>query len=1036
MEAQIFRQKVRHYCHLAGYSQNLLAPQVGLPITTFSHKLNGLGQFRLTNSEIKLILKTLAGWDAFTSYAQVVELLEMAGLDINCFSSQDWQSPPFTALEGIPPEGLSHQIETVPPGQRTSSALSSRQTRVSTWTPVHSARLEQATQDKAKSQPGQTLPLSMTSLVGRSQETIAIKKMLYRSEVRLLNLTGPGGVGKTRLALHCAAEVLPDFEHGVYFVSLVALHDPALVAPAIAQTLGLKVGKDQSLTALLAYLGDKRVLMVLDNFEQVSGAASLVGQLLAAAPGLKVLLTSRVRLRLYGEHEFNVPPLALPQITNPETLNNSEAVVLFLQRGQAAKSDFVLTPENSSIIAQICTRLDGLPLAIELAAARLKLLPPAALLSRLDKRLHFLTDGPHDVPAHQQTLRNTLDWSYDLLNPAEQALFQNLALFADGATLEAVEVVLGSNDVQAGAGSFELLNGLTSLMDKSLLFQSSPDNQFSLSTQPRFKLLETMREYALEHLNQQGETHIAALRHQHANYYRQLAEEAAMQLLSSVQQDWLDRLEADHNNFRLALEWTCANDRLNGLKLATALSQFWYLRGYWQEGLGWLNRLLDAAPPGKNPVRAGALQATGLFTYNLGEALKALPIYRESFEQWQFLDDKANVARTLTWLGVITNNLGDYSQAQNYYGQALAIRHLLDDKRGAAAALSNLGNIATTMGNYELAWKYSLEGLALVRQTNDQILTCAILNNLGWVASNQENWPLARSYVEESLVLARKLTIKRIICRALENLGLVAAGQSDWGAAIIYLEESLQLAQAACEQHGIAAANLYLGLIAYRQADYVQATSLVWSSLQMSLPGSNQALIAEGLSVLSSILASQPTYENLAVRLAGTLHELQTISGIVTERVLQISFVEALTALRNRLPAPRFEIEFALGRATSLNDLANYLKVSPVSAAYLAGIWLDKPDNGVVTTNSDKPAAELTSPLSKTQRFAPWQSLTERERDVLELLATTSLNNQEMARQMSVAVSTVRTHIRNVYSKLDIQNRFQAIQFARELGLL
>jgi len=440
------------------------------------------------------------------------------------------------------------------------------------------------------------LPAQAALLVGREKEIEAVRGRLLRPDVRLLTLTGPGGTGKTRLALQVAAEVLDDFEHGVFFVALAPISDPGLVVPTMAQTLGLKETAGQPLIETLKdYLRDRALMLVLDNFEQVLAAASRVAELLAAGPQLKVLVTSRAVLRVYGEHEFPVPPLTLPdpqRLPPPERLTQYEAVRLFIERALAVKPDFAVTNDNAPAVAEICRRLDGLPLALELAAARIRLLPPQAMLARLERRLPLLTGGARDLPARQQTLRNAIAWGYDLLGPGEQTLFRRLAVFVGGCTLEAAEAV--------GGGAVEVLDGIESLVGKSLLRQEE-----GVGGEPWFAMLETIREFALERLEESGEAE--AIRRQHAAHYLELAEQAESALKGSQQMAWLEQLEREHDNLRAALRRSVERGEAEyGLRLGGALGRFWWMHGYLIEGRAWLTALL-ALPGASSSTAARAL---------------------------------------------------------------------------------------------------------------------------------------------------------------------------------------------------------------------------------------------------------------------------------------------------------------------------------------------------------------------------------------------------------------------------------------------
>src|SRR5688572_13755648 len=430
------------------------------------------------------------------------------------------------------------------------------------------------------------LPLQPTPLVGREKEVSEVCDLVRGEETRLLTLTGPGGIGKTRLALQAAADLLEDFPDGTYLMLLATLTEAELFLPAVAETLGVRETGEQPLDeSLKDYLHERRLLLVLDNFEQVLEAAPTVTELLAVAPGLKVLATSRAPLGLYGEHVYPVPPLTLPDLKRPpplERLTQYEAVGLFLERARALKPDFEVTNESAPAVAEICVRLDGLPLAIELAAARIKMLPPKAILQRLTSRLKLLTGGARDLPERQRTLRATIEWSHALLDEGEQLLFGRLAVFAGGRALEAIEAICDAE----GDLPVDAFEGVSSLVDKSLLGQEEGPNG-----EPRFVMLETIHEFAREKLQGSGEAE--QIKRVHAEYFLTLAEEAFPELRGPDQLEWLERLEAEHDNIRTALSWALEGKEVEvALRLGGALSWFWSMRGYYGEGRRWLEEAL------------------------------------------------------------------------------------------------------------------------------------------------------------------------------------------------------------------------------------------------------------------------------------------------------------------------------------------------------------------------------------------------------------------------------------------------------------
>jgi predicted ATPase len=528
--------------------------------------------------------------------------------------------------------------------------------------------------DRVGQQPGNyhhNLPAQLTSLIGRKQEVTAVCALLRHPEVRLVTLTGIGGVGKTRLSLQVGIDLLNDFADGVCFVPLAPISDPDLVVPTIAQVLGIKeTGERPLLDLLKAYLRDKHLLLLLDNFEQVLPAVPELSNLLADCPQLKVLVTSRAVLHIRGEHEFPVPPLALPDLTHlpgSESLLQYAAVTLFLHCAQAVRPDFQVTPASTRTIAEICVRLDGLPLAIELAAARIKLLSPQALLTRLGHRLQVLTSGAQDAPVRQQTLRNTLAWSYDLLDAEEQRLFRRLSVFAGGCTLEVVEGLYTA----LGELPAAVLDGVASLIDKSLLRQVEQEGE-----EPRLLMLATIREYGLEVLASSGE--MESTRQAHAHYYLALAEQAELELGGPQQAVWLDRLEREHDNLRGALQWSLEQGETQhsmemAMRLGGALRLFWWGRGHWSEGRSFLERALAASEGIEAPVRAKALFAAGNLAFIQSDYERAEPLCQESLVLYRELEDQPGIAFALSLLGSVAWTQGNMVAARNLTEEALEI---------------------------------------------------------------------------------------------------------------------------------------------------------------------------------------------------------------------------------------------------------------------------------------------------------------------------------------------------------------------------
>lgn len=672
------------------------------------------------------------------------------------------------------------------------------------------------------------LPAQLTSLVGRKAELAEIGSLLRQSNLRMLTLTGAGGSGKTRLCLQVAADLLEDFADGVFFVPLAPITEPDLVVSAIAQTLGIKEATGTPLTeAVKQHLRDKQMLLLLDSFERLLVAAPLVTELLAACHQLKVIVTSRAVLHLSGEQEFPVQPLPLPDPAHSqsiEALSQCEAIKLFVERARAVKPDFEINSENVRVFADLCIRLDGLPLAIELAAARIKLLSPQAMLARLEHRLKLLIGGARDLPARQQTMRATIAWSYDLLDEEGKRLFRRVALFVGGLTLEAAAAVGNP----ASEPRIDILESLASLVDKSLLGQ-----QEQTDGEPRFMMLETFREYGLEQLETCGET--TNVRRLHANFFLELIEQAEPKLSTAEQDVWLDRLESEHDNLRAALRWAKENGEVDlGSRMAGALGRFWLMRGYYSEGRERLAEFLAfAGASAPTELRTKLLTGAGILAQNQGDYSASRSFFEESLAIWRETGNKEGVASSLNNLGWVAWRRSDYTAARSLSEEGLALNRELGNKQGIAHSLNNLGFVAHHQGDYAAARSFHEESLTLRRELGDKRGIAFAQNNLGWAMHKLGEYERAATLLEEAMALFKQLGDRQLLAYSYNILAGVVHDQGNDQHATALLEESVNMCREIGAKYSLAMGLRLLGSVTHEQGELVRAAALMNESLKM-----------------------------------------------------------------------------------------------------------------------------------------------------------------------------------------------------------
>ena len=659
--------------------------------------------------------------------------------------------------------------------------------------------------------------------------------LLWRPDVRLVTLLGPGGIGKTRLAIEAANELIDELEHGATFVNLTLTRDPALVLPAVAQVVGAREEGDRPLRDTLRdHLRDREALIVLDNMEHIIEAAAAIAELLAGCPKLKVLVTSRERLRLRGEQTLDVPSLAFPdtsRLPNLQALGRFDAIGLFVQTARGVVPTFDLTAENAATVAAICVRLEGIPLAIELAASRLRHLSPANLLAQLDSRLATLTGGARDLPARQRTLRDTIAWSYDLLSDDEQTVFRRLSVFTGGCALDLADSVVaapadGAPRAQRIGGGV-LLDTAATLADKSLL------RWLDVSGGNRIGMLEIVREYGVDALVQAGE--VEAIRRAHAQAFLALAERAAPELMGPEQPIWLDRVEMEHDNFRSALRWALdAGESSLAIKLVGALSRFWFLRGHLFEGSDWSTRVLAADSGEPSLVRAQALHGAGLIAETLGQLDKAIPAYEEALAIRETLGDREGAARTLNNLANCALDTGDYAQAISLHERSLEHCRALDNRQGVGRSLAGLATVALQQSRLDDAEALFNEALPLLREVNDLYSVAIIIANLGVLAVNTGDFQRAREAAEEAQQIWRVLGDPIGIANAVGNLGEIAFMEGDLERARTLFLDALARYEEGGIQRNASLIQYSLGVIAELEGRLDDA----WASYAAGLDGS------------------------------------------------------------------------------------------------------------------------------------------------------------------------------------------------------
>jgi predicted ATPase len=766
------------------------------------------------------------------------------------------------------------------------------------------------------------LPHQVTSFIGREKQMSEVKRLLERA--RLLMLTGSGGCGKTRLAIQVAAELLDTYVDGVWLTELASVSAGALVEQTVAAVLGLKEEPGRSLTqTLIEHLKSRHALLVLDNAEHLLGAcAQLADALLRHCPKVVLLMTSREALGLSGEQTYRVPSLSMPDPKHdvtPERVAPYESVRLFIERAQLNLPQFAVTHENAPALASVCHRLDGIPLALELAAARVRSMSIQEIDRRLDQRFRLLTGGSRTALPRQRTLRALIDWSYDLLSEAEKSLLGRLSVFAGGWTLDAAEEVCAGNGVDRGA-VFDLL---TSLFDKSLAIAEERH------AATRYRMLETVRQYARDRLLENAEE--ARWRTRHLAYFLRLAEDAEPRLMGPDQAIWLDLLETEHDNLRGALTWSSSadTDAAGGLRLAGATGRFWLVRGYFREGRGWLSGLLDLAREGQDQAaRAKALHWAGDLARQQGDYPIARVLLEESVAIRRALGDRPGVAASVSNLGTVAHYQGDDDAALALYSEGLAIRRELNDQWGIAMSLNNLGTVAFHRGDYATVRSLNEESLAIFRKLGDRQNIAMALSNLGEMALERDDYSTAWTLLSESLEIGRELGDRMHIASALVSLGEVAYVRGDWPSARALHEESLALFRELGSRQGIASSLNSLGDAACAEDDYLAARVFYEESVAICRELDDRWGLAESLEGLADV-AFGLSGPHRAACLWGSAQRLRDVVGFPLRRTERIRHDRRVAAARAAMGADAFDAAWRETEAMPMEQVLEYALHTP-----------------------------------------------------------------------------------------------------------
>lgn len=851
--------------------------------------------------------------------------------------------------------------------------------------PVTGKRTQDTRRKVLHGRRGYDLPRVPSPPVGRKSELRLAQDSLRDPDIRLLTITGPPGVGKTRFALHVVSKIAGLFDHGVAFVDLTPIRDPALATHAIVRSLRLPERDDHPLQQLHQYLLDRHLLLLLDNFEQVVTAAPQIAALLAACPDVKAVVTSREPLHISWEHEFPLRSLEAPDpawLARPEAALRYPAVELFVQRAREVQPDFSLESENGKAVAAICRRLDGLPLAIELAAARIRHFSPQTILSRLEHSLEVLTVGPRDAAARHRTLRDAIAWSYDLLSESEQAAFGRLGVFAGGCTLEAVRAVC----VDLRANPLEVV---TSLVDKNLLARDAQDED-----EARFRMLETVREFALERLTSRGE--LEAAQRLHASFFLTVLE-AARGGLALADQSSVARIGRDAENSRVALEWCWRHDARMALVMAGLLGRFWYLRAQFSYGRQWLKVVIAVADHEYSRERAAALGAAGVLAQAQGDYGEAVACLEESLAIRRAQGDLTGVARTLGSLSAVAYQRGDLRQARALAEESLALAREGGEREALAGALVHVGNVVQREGDLDRADACFKEAFEMWQALGNRASAADALTNLGNVANDRGDNVTACRYHEESVAIRREIDDRLTLGLALNNYGNALSALGRAAEAQTAYEEALVLAREVGDRRRMGFALNGLGSLARGRGDFATAHQLYGEALRIRHDLGEKLEVFKTLENIAKLALVQRDYAR-AVTLGGASTAMRESIGAALRPVDRPLFDRDLAEARRKVGGRAYDAHWGRGREMVFDQAVEFA-LSPGRVARRA----------------------------KTE-------LSQRESQVARMIAR-GLTNRQIASELFISERTVDTYVENVLNKLGFDKRAQIAAWAAKQGL-